>query len=219
MRRPTPRTAITAALAGVLALTLGACGDDGDDTSSSSTTTTPAVAITSTGPEDLPDPAPWLLTLASLPAGFQQAEVTPPEVGPCNGPTDDTRAAQARRTRTQFVGEQQVIEAVYAFRTDAEATAFIDGVIEQVRSCPSYEVDTGEVRQTVTHANFETKGRGDQTFAYRMIVTAPGVDERAVGNTIYARKGPNVVSVFVGGEEVGQLGVEQLLDNALAKLP
>jgi hypothetical protein len=221
MRRPTPRTAITVALLGVLAAALAACGGDGDgdDVASTTTSAPPAVAITSTGPEDLPDPTAWLLTVASLPAGFQQAEAAPPEVGPCNGPTDDARAAPARRTRTQFVGGAQVIEAVYAFRTGAEATAFIDDAVTQVRSCPSYEVETGGVRQTITHANLPTQGRGDQTFAYRVIVTAPGTDERAEGNTLYARKGPNVVTLFVGGEQVGQLGVEQLLDTALAKLP
>jgi hypothetical protein len=211
---------MTAALVGVLAVTLAACGGDGDDDASSTTSPAPpAVVTTSTGPEDLPDPAAWLLSTASLPAGFQQAEAAPPEVGPCNGPTDEARAAQARRARTQFVGGVQVIEAVYAFRTAAEATAFIDDAIAQVRSCPSYEVDAGGVRQTITHANLDAIGRGDQTFAYRVIVTAPGVDERAVGNTYYARRGSNVVSLFVGGEEVGQLGVEQLLDTALAKLP
>lgn len=219
MRRPTPRTAITVALLGVLALTVAACGGDGGDDGATTTTAPPPVATTSTGPADLPDPAAWMLTAASLPAGFQQSEVAPPEVGPCNGPTDEARATQARRARTQFVGAEQVVEAVYAFRTDAEAAAFVDGIVEQVRSCEKYEVDTGDVHQTVTHSNFETAGRGDQTFAYRMIVTAPDVDERAVANVIYARKGPNVVSVLVGGEAVGALGVEQLLDTALAKLP
>jgi len=218
MRRPSYRTAITGALLGLL-VAAGAGCDDGGDAASTTTTAVTAVPTTSTGPEDLPDPAAWLLRPASLPAGFQQAEATPPDVGPCNGPADEARATDARRARTQFVGGVQVIQTAYAFRTEAEARAFVDGAVAQVRSCPSYEVDAGEVRQTVTHANLQTVERGDQTFAYRVIVTAPGVDERAVGDTVYVRKGPNVVSVFVGGEEVAQLGVEQLLDTALAKLP
>jgi hypothetical protein len=205
----------------VVLVVLGGCGGSsgGDAAPSGSASSTSTVGRAVAGPADLPDPRSFLLSTVSLPSGWTETLATAPTSGACNGPTDDAVAGDARRARAQFVGDAQVVQEAYSFRTPEAAAAFMDSVAAQVRSCPSWQVTANGTTQTLVPSSLELRQLGDQSFGYHVVVTAPDVEKPAVGDTVYVRKGSNVIVMFLGGEYSAPASLEQLAGAALAKLP